>query len=202
MTSGNPPVGRTTLGALLRSDLERYFHYYGQPGRHVRTRDLWRSFLNPRCLPVALYRLAHAAHRRGLGPIAKLLTWINFYLHGLEVWAGCEIGRHFFMPHCQGSVIGAKAIGDYAVIYHQVTLGAKEIDTSNADRPVVGARAFIASGAKIIGTIALGDDCVVGANAVVTKSAGDGMILVGVPATARARTDLPDPAVHHTPRVS
>lgn len=197
--SARPPH---TLGSLLRSDLERYFHYYGQPGRTVRTVDLWRSFLNPRCLPVSLYRLAHAAENRRLRPLAKLLTWLNFYLHGLEVWSGCVIGSHFFMPHVQGSVIGASTIGDYAVIYHQVTLGAKEIDTTNSLRPIIGDRAFIASGAKIIGSLEIGDDCVVGANAVVTKSCPAGMVLVGVPAIAKPRTDLLGTSAYHTPRVS
>lgn len=180
-----------SLRALLASDLERYFHYYGQPGRAVRGRDLWRNFLNPRCAPVALYRVAHAAHRRRCNALAKIITWINFYLHGLEVSSACEIGPHFFMPHVSGTVIGANRIGAYAVIYHQVTLGAKEIDSGHSQRPVVGDRAFIASGAKVIGPIAIGDDCVVGANAVVTRSCADGMILTGIPAEAKPRA-LPD----------
>lgn len=175
-----------SLGALLASDLERYFHYYGQPGRRVRRRDLWRNFLIPRCAPVALYRLAHAAHRRGNTGLAKLVTWINFYLHGVEISAACAIGPHFFMPHAAGTVIGANRIGAYAVIYHQVTLGAKEIEPAHDQRPTVGDRAFIASGAKIIGAIVLGDDVVVGANAVVTRSFGDGVTLLGIPASARS----------------
>lgn len=175
------------LVALLASDLERYFHYYGQPGRKVRKRDLWRNFANPRCLPVAVYRLAHAAHRRGWGTLAKALTWLNFYLHGVEISSACTIGPHFFMPHVAGTVIGADRIGAYAVIYHQVTLGAKEIDPGHSRRPVVGDRAFIASGAKIIGSISIGDDCIVGANAVVTRSSGDNQTLTGIPAQARTR---------------
>lgn len=176
-----------SLGELLASDLERYFFYYGQPNRHVRKRDLWRNFLNPRCLPVALYRLSHAAHRHGNGAIAKLLTWFNFYVHGLEISSACEIGPHFFMPHVAGTVIGANRIGAYAVIYHQVTLGAKEIESAHKQRPTVGDRAFIASGAKIIGPIALGNDVVVGANAVVTRSCGDAVTLTGIPAIAKPR---------------
>lgn len=175
------------LGSLLASDLERYFHYYGQPGRKVRRRDLWRNFANPRCAPVAFYRLAHASHRRGWRGLAKFITWLNFYLHGVEISSACEIGPHFFMPHVSGTVIGADRIGAYAVIYHQVTLGAKEIDPAHDRRPVVGDRAFIASGAKVIGPIVLGDDCVVGANAVVTRSCGDAMTLTGIPATAKMR---------------
>lgn len=175
---------RRSLGTLLASDLERYYFYYGQATRPVRRRDLWRNFLIPRCAPVGWYRLAHAAHRSGRTGIAKLLTWLNFYLYGVEISSACEIGPHFFMPHASGTVIGAKRIGAYAVIYHQVTLGAKEVEPAHDQRPVVGNRAFIASGARIIGAITLGDDVVVGANAVVTKSFGDKVTLVGIPARA------------------
>ncbi len=180
---------RLTLGELLRSDLERYFHYYGQPGRVPRRRDLWRNFLIPRCAPVGLFRLARACQLGGWTRLARLLTWINFYLHGIEIAAQCDIGPYFFMPHASGTVIGAQAIGHHAVIYHQVTIGAKAVEFDHVGRPRIGNNAFIASGARIIGAIELGDGCVVGANAVVTKSAGPNMVLTGIPAVARPRDD-------------
>ena len=94
------------------------------------------------------------------------------------------------MPHVAGTVIGANRIGAYAVIYHQVTLGAKAIDPAHGERPEIGDRVFIASGAKVIGAITLGDDCVIGANAVVTKSWPAGMTLTGIPASRRAAKSL------------
>ncbi|WP_379548591.1 serine O-acetyltransferase [Qipengyuania sp. DSG2-2] len=187
MSDGKAKTARLSLRSLLKSDLERYWHYYGRPGTTPRTWNLWRNFLIPRCAPVALYRLAHSAHRRGLRPIAKLITWLNFYLYGCEFLSECEIGPHFFMPHSQGSVIGALKIGSYAVIYHQVTIGAKSIDPGNGERPVIGDRCFIASGAKIVGVLTLGDDVTVGANAVVTKSAGSQVALMGIPATEKPK---------------
>lgn len=176
-----------SLGALLRSDLEAYFTHYGQPGRKARRRDLWRNFLVPRCAPVALYRLARAARLAGWNGLAKLLTWVNFYLHGIEISADCAIGSHFFMPHANGTVIGAQAIGHHAVIYHQVTIGAKAVEFEHVGRPRIGNYAFIASGARIIGDIKLGDNCTVGANAVVTRSAGSDLVLTGIPAKARPK---------------
>lgn len=185
---------RMTLGALLRSDLERYFHYYGQPGRVPRRRDLWRSFLLPRCLPITLYRLARAAQSSGHSGIAKFLTWMNFYLHNIEISAKCEIGSHLFMPHVAGTVIGAHSIGDHAVIYHQVTIGAKSIEYEHVGRPCIGDYAFIASGARIIGELTLGDRCTVGANAVVMRSFGSNLLLTGIPATPHPRDGEPEPA--------
>lgn len=53
---------------------------------------------------------------------------------------------------------------------------------NNNGLPVIGDRASIGNGAKIIGGITLGDDVTVGAGAVVTKSFGSGVTVVGVPA--------------------
>lgn len=169
---------------LLKSDLERHYFYTGRAGRQPRIHHLWRNFLVPRCAPVGLYRLSRWLHEKRLSPLAKILTWINFFLFGIEIAANCRIGSHFYMPHASGTVIGAMAIGHHAVIYHQVTLGAKEIMFSYEGRPVVGDHVFIASGARVIGAIEIGDGCVIAANAVVNRSAPANSLLAGVPATA------------------
>ena len=179
-----------TTRELMLSDLERYFFYNGHPGRVPRKRDLWRSFLIPRCLPVAIYRLSHGAYRGGWGRLGKLLTWVNFYLHKIEIAANCEIGSHFYMPHVAGTVIGAQSIGHHAVIYQQVTIGAKTIEFEHVGRPRIGDHAFVASGARIIGDLTLGDRCTVGANAVVTKSFGSDLVLTGIPATSRPTSGI------------
>lgn len=169
---------------LLKSDLERHYFYTGRAGKPVKIAHLWRNFLVPRCAPVGLYRLSRWLHEKRLAPIAKVLTWLNFYLHGVEIASNCRIGSHFYMPHVSGTVIGAMTIGHHAVIYHQVTLGAKEIMYTYEGRPIVGDNVFIASGARVIGAITIGDGCVIAANAVVNKSAPAYSLLTGVPAKA------------------
>ena len=175
-------IDTSSLAGLLRSDLERYFFYNGQPDRVPRKRDLWRNFLIPRCAPVAIYRVARLLQQADWSGLAKLLTWFNFYLHGIEISSRCAIGPYFYMPHANGAVIGATSIGSYAVIYHQVTLGGKTIEYNDAGRPEVGDRVLIASGAKVVGAIHIGDDCRIGANSVVLKSLPAGSLAVGIPA--------------------
>jgi len=175
----------TGLIDLLKSDLERYYHYTGRSEKVPRTHHLWRNFLVPRCAPVGIYRLSRWCHERRLMALAKLLTWFNFYLHGIEIASNCQIGSHFYMPHVSGTVIGATSIGHHVVIYHQVTIGAKEIRPGYEGRPIVGDKVLIASGAKVIGPITIGDGCVVAANAVVNKSTLPNRLLVGVPAKPR-----------------
>ena len=53
---------------------------------------------------------------------------------------------------------------------------------NNNGVPVIGDRASIGNGATIIGGVTLGDDVTVGSGAVVTKSFGSGVTVVGVPA--------------------
>lgn len=170
------------LRVLLLSDLERYFFYNGQKSRIPRNRDLWRNFLIPRCAPVALYRVAHHLQLGGLSGLSKLVTWINFYLHGVEISARCKIGPYFYMPHASGAVIGAKAIGSYVVIYHQATLGAKTVVFGDEGRPTVGDNVMVGSGAKVLGEITIGDGCKIGANSVVIESLPPNVLAIGVPA--------------------
>jgi serine O-acetyltransferase len=180
-------IDTRSLSGLLRSDLERYFFYNGQPGRLPRKRDLWRNFFVPRCAPVAIYRLARWFQVRNLGGLAKLATWVNFYLHSVEISSRCDIGPYFYMPHAAGAVIGATSIGEYAVIYHQATLGAKAIEFGDEGRPVVGDRVLIGSGAKVLGDIHIGNDCRIGANSVVLTSMPANSLAVGVPANIISR---------------
>lgn len=172
----------SSLTGLLLSDLERYFFYNGQAGRRPRKRDLWRNFLIPRCAPVGLYRVARRLYMGGFSKLSKLVTWMNFFLYGVEISARCDIGGYFFMPHASGTVIGATAIGRYAVIYHQVTLGAKVVMFSDEGRPVVGNNVVIGSGAKVLGNISIGNGCQIGANSVVVKSLPDNALAIGIPA--------------------
>ncbi|RYF21177.1 MAG: serine acetyltransferase [Oxalobacteraceae bacterium] len=172
---------------LLKSDLERYYFYTGRPEKSPRAYELWRNFLIPRCTPVGLYRLSRWLHEHRIVPAAKVVTWLNFFMFGVEIASNCQIGPHFYMPHASGTVIGAMSIGHHAVIYHQVTLGAKEIMFSYEGRPIIGDNVFIASGARVIGAITLGNGCIVGANAVVNRSAPANSLLVGVPAVAIER---------------
>lgn len=187
---------RMSLTALLKSDLECYYFYTGRADKRPRTYQLWRNFLVPRCAPVGIYRLSRRLHEARLSPLAKVLTWVNFFLFGVEIAANCEIGSHFYMPHASGTVIGAMSIGHHAVIYHQVTLGAKDVMFSYEGRPVIGDHVFIASGARVIGAITIGDGCVIAANAVVNRSAPPDRLLAGVPATERALKRRPIGAMH------
>ena len=88
-----------------------------------------------------------------------------------------KIGKGLFIQHGFATIISAKEIGEDCWINQQVTIGYKD-----SDAPVIGNRVRIHAGAIVIGNVHLGDDCVVGAGAVVTKDVPQGAVVAGVPA--------------------
>ena len=108
-----------------------------------------------------------------------LSNWAKLWT-SIEIHPGAEIGKRFVIDHGVGVVIGETAvIGNDVLIYHGVTLGGKTLDPVKR-HPTVGDRVIIGAGAKLIGAITIGNDCAVGANAVVTKDMPNGTVAVGV----------------------
>ncbi|WP_052811644.1 serine O-acetyltransferase [Vibrio renipiscarius] len=84
--------------------------------------------------------------------------------------------QQIHLPHPIGIVIGKGVLlGKNCVIYQGVTIG-----KSNAHSdfyPVIGSNVTIYTGAVIIGNINIGDNCVIGAGRVVSRSLEAGTIL-------------------------
>jgi serine O-acetyltransferase len=170
----------------LAADLRRARLLLHGASDSVPSLQLWLGVLSPRFVPVLLCRLAYSFYRLKLGPVAKAVSLLNFFLFGIEIAVRCPIGKGLFLPHTQGTVIGAWSIGENATIFQGVTLGAKELDFSYTEnsRPKLGDGITIGSGAKVLGGLTLGDGVRVGANSVVLSSSTDGVLLVGAPARA------------------
>jgi serine O-acetyltransferase len=181
-----------SLKEFLLADLERQFFYDGQPDRLPTLIGVIKRSVNPRFLPVVLFRLAHACYCKNMRGFAKVISLINFVLFGIEIAQRCEIGGGLYLPHTMGTVIGARAIGKNAVIFQGVTLGAKSIDIGyNEDqRPLLRDNVTIGSGAKVLGGLTIGNNVIIGANAVVTKSLKDNVVAVGIPAKIIRDTDI------------
>ena len=174
-----------TIGALLRADLLRQHELVcGEHTPAPTGMRLWLNMASPRFIPVLLCRLAYALYCRRLSPLAKLVSLINFLAYGIEISVKCPIGPGLFLPHTQGTVIGAWRIGANVTIFQGVTLGAKEIDFTYTEksRPILGDGVTIGSGAKVLGGITLSDRVRVGANSVVLIDIPEGALAVGVPA--------------------
>ena len=68
-------------------------------------------------------------------------------------------------------------MGANCKIYQQVTIG-----YNGEKAPSLGNNVTVCCGAKVIGGVTIGDDVIIGANAVVVKDIPNHCIVVGVPA--------------------
>ncbi len=78
-------------------------------------------------------------------------------------------------------MLHAKLIGHNTRIYQNVTIGYGN-SKSNRGYPTIGKNCHIFSGAVVLGGIEIGDNTIIGANAVVMKSTRPHSVVTGVPA--------------------
>jgi serine O-acetyltransferase len=136
------------------------------------------------------HRLTHKLWQRNLRLPARWLSQLIRVLTGIEIHPGASIGPGFFIDHGMGVVIGETAeIGADVTIYHGVTLGGTSLNKGKR-HPTLGDRVVVGAGAKLLGAIKIGDDCRIGANAVVVKSVPPNAVVVGVPGQPVVRSQL------------
>lgn len=93
-----------------------------------------------------------------------------------------ELGGGLFVPHPMSIIVGTQvSIGANCNLSQGVTIGVGRRG-NHPGNPSIGNRVFIGPGAVIFGGVSLGDDCAVGANAVVTRPVETGTVVVGAPA--------------------
>jgi serine O-acetyltransferase len=78
-------------------------------------------------------------------------------------------------------VLGARSIGNDVHIRQNTTFGIARRDQLNG-KPMIGDRVDIGCGAAILGHVVVGNDSVIGANAVVVRDVPPDSLAVGVPA--------------------
>jgi serine O-acetyltransferase len=150
------------------------------------------------------HRLAHALFKRKLYFIARIISQISRFFTGIEIHPGAKIGRRLFIDHGMGVVIGETCeIGDNVTIYQGVTLGGTGKEKGKR-HPTVMDNALIATGAKVLGSITIGENSKIGGGSVVLKDVPPNSTVVGVPGRVVIQdgvkikkdlnhSDLPDP---------
>lgn len=127
------------------------------------------------------HRLSHIFFNWKLYFIARLISQVSRFFTGIEIHPGAKIGRRFFIDHGMGVVIGETCvIGDDVIVYQGVTLGGTGHEKGKR-HPTIKNNALIATGAKILGDIVIGERSKVGAGSVVLKDVPDDSTVVGIP---------------------
>ena len=105
----------------------------------------------------------HWLWKHGHRSLARVLSQITRHITGVEIHPAAQLGKHFFIDHAMGVVIGETAIvGDNCVLYQGVTLGGTGNETGKR-HPT------------------LGNNVKIGGNSVVVKDVPDNCTVVGVP---------------------
>src|SRR5690554_6153310 len=127
------------------------------------------------------YRIAHWFYQHKCFLLARLISQVIRFFTGIEIHPGARIGEGFFIDHGMGVVIGETTeIGDNVTIYQGVTLGGTGKEKGKR-HPTIGNNVIIATGAKVLGSITIGDNAKIGAGAVVIKPVPPNSTVVGVP---------------------
>ena len=135
----------------------------------------------PGIIAITTYRLAHELYLLNVPVIPRLMTEFAHSRTGIDIHPGATIGKHFFIDHGTGIVVGETSIiGENVKIYQGVTIGA--LSTRGGQKlagkkrhPTIEDNVTIYSGASILGgDTVIGKDVVIGGNAFITRSIPEG----------------------------
>lgn len=154
-------------------------------------RAAWRSdpscrhpiealYAYPGVFAITRHRIAHIFYELDVPLLPRLLAEDAHRRTGIDINAGAQIGREFFIDHGTGVVIGETAVvGDRVTLYQGVTLGAKSfpVDTSTGRlvkglprHPIVEDDVTIYASATVLGRITVGRGSIIGGNVWLTHS--------------------------------
>lgn len=106
------------------------------------------------------------------------------------------IGNNLRIEHCMGTMIGETAIiGNNVRIYQFVQVVAKvtgdqELKDKGIRRhAIIGNNVILSAGCMIIGPVTIGDNCIIGARAIVTHDVPPNSLVIGVNQIKSRRED-------------
>ena len=156
-------------------DVKAVFH--GDPA----ARNILEVMTYPGLIAIYFHRVAHFLFKFKVPVLPRWINHLALFLTGIDIHPGAKIGRYFFIDHGQGVVIGETAeIGDYCILYHQVTLGGTRRDRVKR-HPTLGNHVVVGAGASVLGDVNIGHNCKIGAGAVVIKDVPLNSTVVGNP---------------------
>jgi serine O-acetyltransferase len=126
---------------------------------------------------IAVQRLAHELYLENIPLLPRIMTEWAHSRSGMDLHAGAQIGSHFFVDHCTGTVIGETSIiGNHVKMYQGVGLVAKSLAAGQALRgtkrhPTIEDHVTIYAGATIMGgDTVVGEHSTIGASVFLTSS--------------------------------
>lgn len=170
--------GEVGLIDSIKADYARFIDFNAQPGK-----SRLRSALNVLTLPmfhsVLLVRLARAAQRTGLVPLARIFMYLNEVIYFVELSPKAVIGPGLVMAHAGSGCAAGTRIGKNATLLMFVHLGvAGYPDPSRDGPPTIGDDVILSANCSVFGPVTIGSRCVVGTGVRLFKSLPDDSIVV------------------------
>ena len=161
----------------IRADFNAHGRSWGSQGFWVMIVyrfGRWRYGVRPALLRKFCSMLYHVQFK-----LVQILT-------GIELPCEVEIGRNFIIDHFGGIIVSGYAkFGDNCRIRNGVVIGLRRVEEKVA--PIIGNDVDIGTGAKLLGPIRIGDNSLIGANAVVICDVPPNSVAAGVPAVIKPR---------------
>lgn len=128
-----------------------------------------------------LYQIAHWFYTKKIPIIPKLFKLLIFLIYNSSIPYQAKIGKKTKFGYSGIGVVIHKncVIGTSCTIGSNVTIGGR---SGHKEVPIIGKNVYIATGAKVLGPIHVGNNAIIGANAVVIKDVPDSAIVAGIPA--------------------
>jgi serine O-acetyltransferase len=162
----------------IRGDLQAYDGKWGAQGfwaMVVYRFGRWRYGVRP------------AVVRKFFSLIYHVLFKLVQIITGIQMPCEVNVGHNFIIDHFGGIIISGYAkFGDNCRVRNGVVIGIRRVGEKTA--PTIGNNVDIGAGANLLGPIHIGDNVLIGANAVVLCDVPDNSIAVGVPAVIRQRS--------------
>jgi serine O-acetyltransferase len=134
---------------------------------------------------IAVQRLAHELYKKNVALIPRIMSEWAHARTGMDLHPGAQIGSHFFVDHCTGTVVGETAvIGNHVKMYHGVTLGAKSTAggqqlKGRKRHPTIEDRVTIYPGATILGgETVIGAGSTIGGNVFIMDSVAPNSLVI------------------------
>jgi serine O-acetyltransferase len=159
-------------------------------------------FCYPGLEALTVHRLAHELLKLQVPFIPRMMAEWAHKQTGIDIHPGATIGRHFFIDHGTGVVIGETCqIGEHVKIYQGVTLGALSFDTDDDGNlvrghkrhPTVEDHVVIYANATVLGgKTVVGHHSVVGSSVWLTKTVEPHTTVLLEKPKLRVRSELPE----------
>ena len=165
------------LGEAARADIVATFERDPACNRFMKPLLYFKGFQ-----AVQAYRISNWLCRQKRTDFASLIQMRVSECFGVDIHPGATIGRGIMIDHAHSIVIGETAVvGDNVSMLHSVTLGGT--GKEHGDRhPKIGNGVLIGAGAKVLGSIHVGDCARIAAGSVVLEDVPARKTVAGVPA--------------------